>query len=88
MFFAEVRGTPNDFNALAGTELRNSTCLPMSNSSLHTRVHVVRQSTGFPIVGGASMKKAVSFSSLLVVALLCGLWASRASAQAVYGSIL
>lgn len=34
------------------------------------------------------MKKAVSFSVLLVVALLCGLWASRASAQAVYGSIL
>src|ERR1700736_6382155 len=33
------------------------------------------------------MKKAVSFSALLVVALLCGLWASRASAQAVYGSI-
>src|ERR1700736_6980842 len=34
------------------------------------------------------MKKAVSFSALLVVALLCGLWTSRASAQAVYGSIL
>jgi hypothetical protein len=34
------------------------------------------------------MKKAVSFSALLVLALLCGLWASRASAQAVYGSIL
>ena len=34
------------------------------------------------------MKKAVSFSALLVVALLCGLWASRASAQAVFGSIL
>ncbi|MCU1271363.1 MAG: Cna B-type protein [Acidobacteriaceae bacterium] len=33
------------------------------------------------------MKKAVSFSALLVVALLCGLWTSRASAQAVYGSI-
>ncbi|HEX3738901.1 MAG TPA: TonB-dependent receptor [Terriglobales bacterium] len=33
------------------------------------------------------MKKAVSFSALLVVALLCGLWASRASAQAVFGSI-
>jgi len=33
------------------------------------------------------MKKAVSFSALVVVALLCGLWASRASAQAVYGSI-
>src|SRR4051794_16595610 len=33
------------------------------------------------------MKKAVSFSALLVIALLCGLWASRASAQAVYGSI-
>src|SRR3954468_24891938 len=60
----------------------------MSNSSLHTRVQVVRQSTGFPIVGGISMKKAVSFSALVVVALLCGLWASRASAQAVSGSIL
>src|SRR3954463_3207215 len=60
----------------------------MSNSSLQTRVQVVRQSTGFPIVGGISMKKAVSFSALLVVALLCGIWASRASAQAVYGSIL
>src|SRR3954454_20325729 len=34
------------------------------------------------------MKKAVSFSALFVLALLCGLWASRASAQAVYGSIL
>ena len=34
------------------------------------------------------MKKAVSFSALLVVALLCGLWTSRANAQAVYGSIL
>jgi hypothetical protein len=34
------------------------------------------------------MKKAVSFSALLVLALLCGLWASRASAQAVFGSIL
>ena len=34
------------------------------------------------------MKKAVSFSALLVLALFCGLWASRASAQAVYGSIL
>jgi hypothetical protein len=34
------------------------------------------------------MKKAVSFSALFVVALLCGLWASRANAQAVYGSIL
>lgn len=34
------------------------------------------------------MKKAVSFSGLFVLALLCGLWASRASAQAVYGSIL
>jgi hypothetical protein len=33
------------------------------------------------------MKKAVSFSALFVLALLCGLWASRASAQAVYGSI-
>ena len=33
------------------------------------------------------MKKAVSFSALLVVALLCGLWTSRASAQAVFGSI-
>ena len=33
------------------------------------------------------MKKAVSFSALLVVALLCGLWASRASAQAVFGNI-
>lgn len=34
------------------------------------------------------MKKAVSFSALFVLALLCGLWASRANAQAVYGSIL
>jgi hypothetical protein len=34
------------------------------------------------------MKKAVSFSALFVLALLCGLWASRASAQAVFGSIL
>jgi len=34
------------------------------------------------------MKKAVSFSALVVLALLCGLWSSRASAQAVYGSIL
>ena len=34
------------------------------------------------------MKKAISFSALLVLALLCGLWASRASAQAVFGSIL
>ncbi|HEX3103493.1 MAG TPA: TonB-dependent receptor [Terriglobales bacterium] len=34
------------------------------------------------------MKKAVSFSALVVLALLCGLWASRASAQAVFGSIL
>src|SRR5581483_3995301 len=33
------------------------------------------------------MKKAVSFSALLAVALLCGLWTSRASAQAVFGSI-
>lgn len=33
------------------------------------------------------MKKAVSFSALFVLALLCGLWASRASAQAVFGSI-
>ncbi len=33
------------------------------------------------------MKKAVSFSALLVVALLCGLWSSRASAQAVFGGI-
>src|SRR5436305_5366301 len=60
----------------------------MSNSSLHTRVQVVRQSTGFAIVGGISMKKAVSFSALFVLALFCGLWASRASAQAVSGSIL
>src|SRR4051794_10525179 len=58
----------------------------MSNSSLHTRV--VRQSTGFPIVGGISMKKAVSFSAVVVLVLLCGLWSSRANAQAVYGSIL
>jgi Carboxypeptidase regulatory-like domain/TonB dependent receptor len=34
------------------------------------------------------MKKAVSFSALVVLALLCGLWASRATAQAVFGSIL
>ncbi|MBO0910772.1 MAG: TonB-dependent receptor [Acidobacteria bacterium] len=34
------------------------------------------------------MKKALSFSGLLVVALICGVWASRANAQAVYGSIL
>jgi hypothetical protein len=34
------------------------------------------------------MKKALSFSALFVVALLCGLWTSRASAQAVFGSIL
>jgi len=34
------------------------------------------------------MKKAISFSALVVLALLCGLWASRASAQAVFGSIL
>src|ERR1700686_1454989 len=87
MSAAKDCGTPNDFNALAGIELRNSNCLPMSNSSLHTRVQLSVTSTGFPIVGGTSMKKAVSFSSLLVVALLCGLWASRASAQAVYGSI-
>ncbi|PYV49751.1 MAG: hypothetical protein DMG92_10085, partial [Acidobacteria bacterium] len=33
------------------------------------------------------MRKSVSFGGLLVLALLCGLWASRASAQAVYGSI-
>jgi hypothetical protein len=33
------------------------------------------------------MKKSVSFSALFVLALLCGLWASYASAQAVYGSI-
>src|SRR5205823_6200239 len=34
------------------------------------------------------MKKAVSFSALLVVALLCSVSIPRASAQAVYGSIL
>jgi hypothetical protein len=34
------------------------------------------------------MKKAVSFSAVVVLALLCGLWASRANAQAVFGSIL
>jgi hypothetical protein len=34
------------------------------------------------------MKKAVSFSALLVVALLCSISIPRASAQAVYGSIL
>ena len=34
------------------------------------------------------MRKSVSFSALLVVTLLCGLWTSRASAQAVFGSIL
>lgn len=34
------------------------------------------------------MKKAVGFSALLVVALICGVWTSQASAQAVYGSIL
>ncbi len=34
------------------------------------------------------MKKAVGFSSLLVVALLCSVWTPRANAQAVYGSIL
>jgi hypothetical protein len=34
------------------------------------------------------MKKAVSFSSLLVVALLCSVSIPRASAQAVYGSML
>jgi hypothetical protein len=34
------------------------------------------------------MKKAVSFSALFVLALLCGLWTSRANAQAVFGSIL
>jgi len=33
------------------------------------------------------MRKSVSFCALLVVLLLCGLWASRASAQAVFGSI-
>src|SRR5438874_2400723 len=33
------------------------------------------------------MRKSVSFGGLLVLALLCGLWASRASAKAVYGSI-
>src|SRR5438477_2458188 len=48
---------------------------------------VVRQSTGF-LCGRNSMKKAVSFSALLVVALLCSVSIPRASAQAVYGSIL
>src|SRR5260370_33267804 len=38
--------------------------------------------------GRNSMKKVVGFSSLLVVALLCGISAPRANAQAVYGSIL
>ncbi len=34
------------------------------------------------------MNKVVGFSSLLVVALLCGISTPRANAQAVYGSIL
>jgi outer membrane receptor protein involved in Fe transport len=34
------------------------------------------------------MKKAVGFSALLVVALICGVWTPQANAQAVYGSIL
>jgi len=34
------------------------------------------------------MKKAVNFSALLVLALLCGLWSSRANAQAVSGNII
>ena len=34
------------------------------------------------------MKKAVSFSALLVVALLCSISIPRATAQAVFGSIL
>src|SRR5439155_7454414 len=38
--------------------------------------------------GRNSMRKAVSFSALLVVALLCSVSIPRASAQAVYGSIL
>src|SRR5258708_3235638 len=38
--------------------------------------------------GRNSMNKVVGFSSLLVVALLCGISTPRANAQAVYGSIL
>src|SRR5260370_40575686 len=38
--------------------------------------------------GKNSMNKVVGFSSLLVVALLCGISTPRANAQAVYGSIL
>src|SRR5439155_23480739 len=38
--------------------------------------------------GRNSMKKAVSFSALLVVALLCSVSIPRASAQAVFGSII
>src|SRR5260370_2858294 len=38
--------------------------------------------------GRNSMKKAVGFSVLLVVALICGVWTPQANAQAVYGSIL
>src|SRR5204863_6705525 len=34
------------------------------------------------------MKKAIGFSSLLVVAVFCSVWTPRANAQAVYGSIL
>src|SRR5438270_11071909 len=33
------------------------------------------------------MKKALSLSALLVLLSLCGLWTSRANAQAVFGSI-
>src|SRR5260370_34224689 len=38
--------------------------------------------------GRNSMKKAVGFSALLVVALICGVWTPQANAKAVYGSIL
>src|SRR5947208_1360418 len=49
---------------------------------------VVRQSNEFSYRGRNSMKKALGFSSLLVVALFCSVWTPRANAQAVYGSIL
>jgi len=33
------------------------------------------------------MKKALSFSALLLAVILCGLWSSRANAQAVFGNV-
>src|SRR5581483_4771359 len=69
------------------TQLRNSNCMMQFKQFSPSLFQDVRPSTGFPIVGGNSMKKTLSFSALLVIAFSC-LFTLRANAQAVFGSIL